>query len=452
MDINTGADASRTSAPGTAFNGLLYFPATAADSGTELWASDGTEAGTTLLTDLVPGTGSSNPEDLIVVGDQLFFTAEAAATGRELYRTDGTEDEGTELWRTDGTTEGTILTKDLNEGRSGSLFLPPYLHAHNDLLFFAAKGDVVDGFGSTGIEPYVSNGTSEGTFLVSDINDGFSDSRPNNFVSVGEQLFFFADNGTDGQELYVVTTAPAILPVSVDRLQQNFVRCNGQSNGAIDLTVSGGVPPYRIGDQTSEDGEFLIQNLAAGDYTVLIMDARDSPISVFASVPEPTLLRILLNDLTGQNSLEGGSIAVMPAGGIPPYRFAWADTSLTTNIREDLDFGTYYLTVTDDNNCMTQDSFMVDDLTSVTNLSEGEFKVYPTVVTDQLTAEVAGGVGIRKIACYDLAGREVSRMAGAGQQRLTLGSSFLPKAQGTYLIYLTATDGRKGVRRVVIQR
>jgi ELWxxDGT repeat protein len=76
-------------------NGKMYFAASDTQSlqGNELWVSDGSAAGTKLLADILPGPGSSDPANLIVLGQKLLFTA-----------TDGTEagtDHGYELWRYD---------------------------------------------------------------------------------------------------------------------------------------------------------------------------------------------------------------------------------------------------------------------------------------------------------------------------------------------------------------
>ena len=54
--------------------------------GSELWKSDGTSAGTSLAFDIEPGPTGSSVDDLIVVDEQVFFTAENANTGRELWK------------------------------------------------------------------------------------------------------------------------------------------------------------------------------------------------------------------------------------------------------------------------------------------------------------------------------------------------------------------------------
>ncbi|MFP2913773.1 hypothetical protein ACLESD_54090, partial [Pyxidicoccus sp. 3LFB2] len=66
----------------------------------ELWKSDGTEAGTVRVKDIVPGPSSSSPQGLVVMNGALYFNAWDATTGSE-------------LWRSDGTEAGTVRVKDI---------------------------------------------------------------------------------------------------------------------------------------------------------------------------------------------------------------------------------------------------------------------------------------------------------------------------------------------------
>ena len=85
----------------------LFFRALDGVHGDELWASDGTAAGTRLVADIWPGNGGwSYPSFLTAVGDTLFF---GAADGLH----------GQELWASDGTAAGTRLVKDIFPGGSG---------------------------------------------------------------------------------------------------------------------------------------------------------------------------------------------------------------------------------------------------------------------------------------------------------------------------------------------
>ena len=91
-DIFAGATGS---APDdfTVLNGFIYFSARTAAEGRELWRTDGTGPGTTIVKDIVPGPDSSNREGnyhMTSSGTYLLFAANIAASGLELWKSDGT--------------------------------------------------------------------------------------------------------------------------------------------------------------------------------------------------------------------------------------------------------------------------------------------------------------------------------------------------------------------------
>src|SRR2546429_219432 len=94
-DINPGSEDSLFDLRGTNVAGALFFSACDGTHGCELWKSDGTAAGTKLVKDIYPGDGSydphsSGPYELTDVAGELFFTASDATHGRELWKSDGT--------------------------------------------------------------------------------------------------------------------------------------------------------------------------------------------------------------------------------------------------------------------------------------------------------------------------------------------------------------------------
>lgn len=168
-----------------AFNNMLFFTANNGTSGIELWKSNGTSTGTSLVMDINSGAGSSSPSHLTVVGGVLYFSA-----------TNGTN--GVELWRSNGgsTSTDTYMVKDINTGGDSS---PENLTAMGTTLFFSATN------GSDGVELWKSNGTSTGTSMVRNINTSGS-SSPSSLAEVTisglPYVFFSATNGTDGRELW----------------------------------------------------------------------------------------------------------------------------------------------------------------------------------------------------------------------------------------------------------
>lgn len=85
-DINTGSGVGSNPANLTVYNGKLYFTANNGTNGTELWVSDGTDAGTTMVADIYPGGNSSSISGLTLYNNELYFGATASLTiGQELY-------------------------------------------------------------------------------------------------------------------------------------------------------------------------------------------------------------------------------------------------------------------------------------------------------------------------------------------------------------------------------
>ncbi len=83
-DIRAGANGS---APSSLTNaaGTLYFAAYNETFGNEVWTSDGTDAGTMLVEDITGNANSADPAEITSVGDRLFLTASNDVFGRELW-------------------------------------------------------------------------------------------------------------------------------------------------------------------------------------------------------------------------------------------------------------------------------------------------------------------------------------------------------------------------------
>ena len=190
-DIAPGADGSD---PGEffKFRGALYFGADDGTHGSELWRTDGTRRGTRLVRNIAPGAMSSFPDSFARLGNRLFFGAD-----------DGTH--GSELWRSDGTRAGTKLLRNIAPGATSSD--PLNLRRAGDQIFFYADD------GTHGAEPWRSDGTRNGTKLVTDINPapgGGSETTNfefDGFARIGDAVFFSADDGTSGDDLWVIDGA-----------------------------------------------------------------------------------------------------------------------------------------------------------------------------------------------------------------------------------------------------
>lgn len=192
--VSDGTDAGTTKVPlpaGVSFGGALaelggrlIFSGFTTATGTELYSSDGTAAGTFLIKDIYTGPMSSSPTAFGRVGSLLYFSARDTGPNYELYRTDGTP-------------SGTWLVKDIHP-TSGSAphFITP-VDGGPTFVFGATAGAILGGR-----ELYVSDGTAAGTKLLVDINPGTSPSEPAWMTALGDKVYFNATDGVTGFELW----------------------------------------------------------------------------------------------------------------------------------------------------------------------------------------------------------------------------------------------------------
>ena len=160
--------------PFTVIGNTAYFEGEDADSPNfELFKTNGTAAGTTRID---PGGSLWNPTDLTDFNGTLFFNGYDPAHGAE-------------LWRSDGTVAGTVLVKDINPDGNGSN--PGNLTNVNGTLFFTASDGTSGGFGL-----WKSDGTAASTVFIKTFR-GLSE-----LTNINGKLFFGADDGSHGAELW----------------------------------------------------------------------------------------------------------------------------------------------------------------------------------------------------------------------------------------------------------
>ncbi len=273
---------------------LLFFQADDGLNGTELWVSDGTEAGTMMVRNIVFGSGDANPVNLVDWNGTLWFTV-----GSSLWKSDGTfagtqevwsgpgsfangiglvpvgntlffsfndsflpsqDRNGTELWKTDGTDSGTGIVADLNPGQSSSN--PFNLTPWQGQLVFGATGH--DGMGFVGTEPWITDGTENGTALIKNINPGAANSlttapKPD-FTPIGGSVYFVANDGGMGRELWV-TDGTEIGTELLDDIYEG----PGHSN-PTDLTDANGTLFFRARGYFVPDNEPYFTQMTFFDF------------------------------------------------------------------------------------------------------------------------------------------------------------------------------------------
>src|SRR5690554_682762 len=137
------------------------------------------------------------------------------------------------------------------------------------------------------------------------------------------------------------------------------VSCFGSNDGSATVIVSGGVTPYSYLWSSGETTSSAI-NLSAGNNIVQITDANGCQVQQSFVISEPSEILIDPINIThvSCNGQTDGSITISVTGGTPPFSYSWSNGQLTQNLTN-IQGGSYTITVTDVNGCVSTKTFSV---------------------------------------------------------------------------------------------
>ena len=237
--------------------------------------------------------------------------------------------------------------------------------------------------------------TVTGGYLISGEDYTYTWSTTNgNGLNQGEQDQIGLSAGTykviikdsnDCEEVREYTlNEPAELTLDLDlSVFGNFnIKCFGDDNGSIDLTITGGSGSYTIVWFTSDGGTGLVQGqedqsgLGPGTYTVKVTDSNNVEVTKTVQITEPSLLDFdstipLFNGYAiSCNGGNNGSIDISPTGGTGTYTYTWSTSNgsgLTVGAEDQsgLSVGTYTVVVKDENNCSVSQTFTLNSPTAL---------------------------------------------------------------------------------------
>ncbi len=197
------------------------------------------------------------------------------------------------------------------------------------------------------------------------IDNGTAFQDTNLFTNLDPGVYHFVVEDSHGCT-YSDTVRIIAKLLIVDILDYKDVSCFGFSDGGFTVLIQNGTQPYNVTITNAGTGDilrevtgydqdiFADENFEAGSFDIRIVD---SEAQIFDSVfiinqPPPIVPTIVSEAASCQEYINDGSIQVTSTGGAGHYTYAWSDNpAVTDSIRNDLASGSYFVTVTDANNC-----------------------------------------------------------------------------------------------------
>lgn len=270
-----------------------------------------------------------------------------------------------------------------------------------------------------------SGGTGPYTMIWSNAYVGFN----NTSLCTGNYSGTITDDNGCTATASITLTEPSA--ISVTETHTNVI-CNGQCNGTIDITVSGGTSPYNylwVGPATFTSTDEDLTGLCAGTYNLSISDDNGCVYSTSIQITEPLPWNVTeTHTNVNCNGVCSGSIDITVSGATSPYTYFWEYPSMFTSTDEDITdlcAGTYNLTVTDDVSCTYFTSITITEPVLLEITSQTSTDITCNGLNDGTVTIIAAG-GIAPLQ-YNI---------GAGDQ---IAGSFTGLSAGLYTV--TVTDG-----------
>ncbi|RMG99256.1 MAG: hypothetical protein D6706_05780, partial [Chloroflexi bacterium] len=165
------------------------------------------------------------------------------------------------------------------------------------------------------------------------------------------------DNSNCTATASIVVTQNPQLHGSANR---THVSCFGGSDGAIDITVTGGTPPYSYQWNTGATTED-ISGLQAGTYRVTVHDANNCSLTAPFTINQPADISLSFTTQDEHCDLSDGSATVTATGGTPPYTYQWS-SGASSSTATGLSGGLHSVTVQDSKGCVKTGQVSINTL------------------------------------------------------------------------------------------
>ncbi|MEM6319322.1 MAG: PKD domain-containing protein [Bacteroidota bacterium] len=262
-----------------------------------------------------------------------------------------------------------------------------------------------------------------------------SDSTVSILAPGGYEVLVTDANGCFGKRDVLIVEKP--LPTVTATATVGKV-CFGENTGEATATASGGEGDYTY---SWSDGqiEATASNLGGGMYTVTVIDGNGCTATDEVIIEENS--QLVINERVTNllcNDIAGGEIVANVTGGTAPYNFLWSNGETTNDLRN-IKAGTYFLTVTDSENCQIVKGINIDQPTPIVLVLTSENAADLTTSDGSATATASGGTAPYQYLWSNGDTTATASNLAAGTYQLTVTDANGCEAQTTVEVEATCT-------------
>ncbi len=207
------------------------------------------------------------------------------------------------------------------------------------------------------------------------------------------------NNGCAVSQTVTLTQPPAMNAVLTSTSNYNGynVSCFNYTNASVDISINGGTGAYTYTWSNNANTQD-INNIGAGSYSVVAMDVNGctDTLNVLLTQPNQIVLNIdSISNFNGYNvkcyGSNNGTVYVSVTGGVPNYNYAWSNGSTNQNLNN-VPSGSYYMSLTDLNNCFAYIDTVLTQPQPLTNTVNVAQPLCNGVNNGSISISVSGGV------------------------------------------------------------
>lgn len=355
----------------------------------------------------------------------------------------------------------TVTVTDANgchKSSSVNLTEPPAIQVDKTVYHVSCHG------GSNGaVQLAVSGGTPAFSyFWTTDDGSGLVPTQKDQSgLTPGTYSFTATDAHNCMYEDSVEITEPET-SLTVEITDINDALCHGVDDGNIDISASGGTPPY-IYAWATDDGFGLVTDaedqsaVGAGTYQLTVIDDNGCEATLSATVNEPEAITIVSEDVVDATSetATDGSITIEASGGTGTlsYTLTPGDEVNVTGVFENLSPDDYTIEITDDNSCgpvTTNLTVSFPDAINSLSLAEN-ITLYPNPTSANITVEIdAQQAETYTIEILNITGQRIFKDIIPTNGKLKKELNLSNYAKGIYFIKIS-TEGFYYQEKVIFQ-